>query len=157
VSNQQSSREQVNVRARQRNASRLSLWLLRSDVGPLVERSLTALWYTAQIGRPVVLPVHAARHRDEFVVLVGNADHKTWWRHFRQSAGVEIWTDGGWRPGLGVVENGDSSLAATAYQLARPGAQLDQDATFVRISRMDRRIRVRRCTGVGWRGCGSGS
>lgn len=113
--------------------NRLVLWLLRSDLGPLVERGVAAVRYSARDGRSVVLPVQPVRHADELVVFVGRPEQKTWWRHFRRPAEVEVWTDGRWRPGVGVVETGEHSRAAAGHRLARPGVRSDQDATFVRI------------------------
>jgi hypothetical protein len=70
--------------------NRAVLAVLRSRLHGLLDAGLCELRYADRSGRTVSLPVLYAAASDRFVVLVGDAADKRWWRHFRQPAAVEI-------------------------------------------------------------------
>ncbi|GAA3455675.1 hypothetical protein [Dactylosporangium matsuzakiense] len=93
--------------------------------------ALTALRYTARDGRTVTLPVMAAHDRQRITVLVGKAETKQWWRHFRTPAPVEVWIGGQWRTGLARVCV--DAAAVAAYHRRFPRARTGASPTFVTI------------------------
>ena len=100
----------MNTAARTRShpplANRCVLAMLRSPLHRLLDPGLRELRYRGRrTGRRIALPVMYAQSGNRFVVLVGNAPGKTWWRHFETPMPVEVrrrnrvrqWARGGWR------------------------------------------------------------
>jgi hypothetical protein len=94
-------------------ANRGVLALLRSPLHRLLDPGLRELRYRARrSGRTVALPVMYAQSGDRFVVLVGNAPSKVWWRHFTTPAPVEVRRGHRVRQGIGrVVRPGEDGYA----------------------------------------------
>lgn len=85
--------------------------------GRLMPTSLVVLRYVSRTGATITFAVQAARDTDRLLVVVGNADRKRWWRHFRTPAPVEVCLHGGWFGAVGrVVDAG----AAPAYRRRFP-------------------------------------
>ena len=68
-------------------ANRCVLAVLRSPLYTLLDPGLRELRYRGRrSGRSIALPVMYARDGNRFVVLVGNAPGKSWWRNFQTPA-----------------------------------------------------------------------
>jgi hypothetical protein len=96
--------------------------LLRSPMHRLADSRLCELRYVGpKSGRAVTLPVMYAPWRSDFVVLVGNADQKQWWRAFRSPQDVQVCAGRNAKRGRGVVLTSNDARfadAAAAYQHA---------------------------------------
>jgi hypothetical protein len=99
-------------------ANRWVLAMLRSPLHRLLDPGLRELRYRAgRSGRQVALPVMYAQSGDRFVVLVGNAPGKTWWRHFRTPEPVEVRRWRRVRRGVGRVIGRDEDGYAEAVRV----------------------------------------
>ncbi|MEV0726582.1 hypothetical protein AB0I37_27855 [Micromonospora purpureochromogenes] len=84
--------------------NRVTLAVLRSRRWHrLLDGQLCELRYKAGDGRMISLPVLYAAAGDRYVVLVGDASDKRWWRHFRRPGAVEVCRGGRSRPGIGRI------------------------------------------------------
>ncbi|MEU2170937.1 hypothetical protein ACH47V_25775 [Micromonospora chersina] len=101
--------------------NRLILAVLRSRrLHGLLDGQLCEVRYRAADGRPVSLPVLYAAAEEQYVVLVGDASDKRWWRHFRRPADVQLCRGGRCRTGLGrVVPPDDPAFGPAAQAYAR--------------------------------------
>ncbi|GAA2223402.1 hypothetical protein ACFY2R_18520 [Micromonospora olivasterospora] len=101
--------------------NRLILAVLRSRrLHGLLDGQLCEVRYRAADGRAVSLPVLYAVAGERYVVLVGDASDKCWWRHFRRPAEVQVCRGGRCRTGLGrVVPRGDPAFGPAAQAYAR--------------------------------------
>src|SRR5262245_13345452 len=112
------------ARPHQRFANRCVLAMLRSPLHRLLDPGLRELRYrAARSGRQIALPVTFAQSGDRFVVLVGNATGKTWWRNFRTPRPVEVRRGRRVRHGTGrVLRRGEDGYAeAVRVYAARHG------------------------------------
>lgn len=112
----------------------VTLWML---AGPLGRRStLIGVRYPARDGKRVALPVQAASDgADGFDVAVADPSRKTWWRHFRRPAPLEVLTGGRWRPATAVVvADGADARNRSRYAARFPGVTLAPDTRMVRIT-----------------------
>jgi hypothetical protein len=112
---------------------RMMLWLI---AGPLGRRSsLIAVRYRSARGKLVALPVQAARDgAGGFDVAVADAARKSWWRHFRRPAPLEVLADGEWRAATGVVAPEGADAAHRSRYAARfPGIRLNPGTRMVRL------------------------
>jgi len=76
------------------------LGLLRSPLHVLLDPGICELRYRGRrTGRTVALPVIYAEHGDAYVVLVGDAPDKRWWRNFTEPRPVEVRRAGHLRAG----------------------------------------------------------
>lgn len=65
--------------------------LLRSPLHRLLDRHVLLLGYTGcRTGRRYIIPVAYRRERTDYVVRVGGAERKTWWRNLRGGAPVTL-------------------------------------------------------------------
>ncbi|RZU73031.1 hypothetical protein EV384_1424 [Micromonospora kangleipakensis] len=96
--------------------NRATLAILRSPRWHrLLDAQLCELRYRANDGRDISLPVLYAATDDRYVVLVGDASDKRWWRHFRRPGPVEVRRGGRCRTGLGrILTPPDSAFGAAA-------------------------------------------
>jgi hypothetical protein len=94
-------------------ANRWVLALLRSPLHRLLDPGLRELRYRGhRSGRQIALPVMYAQSGDRFVVLVGNAPAKTWWRNFETPTPVEVRRGRRVRHGIGwIVRPGEDGYA----------------------------------------------
>ncbi|MFD4251425.1 hypothetical protein ACFWQL_16955 [Amycolatopsis thermoflava] len=108
--------------ARRGIGNHVVLGLLCSALAPLAGGRLCVLRYRARRGGEVVeFPVGHVRDGDHVLVMAGRAARKTWWRHFRAPAPVEVRLPGGWSAGVGRVLHGAEREAALAvYRHHRP-------------------------------------
>lgn len=110
--------------------NRAILAVLRSPrLHGLLDGQLCELRYRAGEGRPVSLPVLYAVTDDRYVVLVGDASDKRWWRHFRRPDTVQVCRGGRCRTGLGRIVPPDDPVfgpASEAYA-RRHGVQVGPD------------------------------
>jgi hypothetical protein len=67
-------------------------------------------------GRGVALPVIYARHGEGFVVVVGDAPDKQWWRNFTDPRPVEVRRGGQLRVGICRVVAPDDPAYQPAWQ-----------------------------------------
>ena len=112
----------------------ITLWML---AGPLGRHStLIGVRYRARDGKQVALPVQAAPDgAGGFVVAVADASHKSWWRHFRQPAALEVLTGGRWRPATAVVaEEGADAGDRSRYAARFPRLPLAPATRMVRVA-----------------------
>lgn len=112
---------------------RMMLWLI---AGPLGRRSsLIGLRYRSMRGELVALPVQAARDgAGGFDVAVADAPRKSWWRHFRTPAAVEVLVDGEWRAATGAVAPQEADADHRSRYLARfPRIRLSPQTRMVRL------------------------
>jgi hypothetical protein len=113
--------------------------LLLSPMHPLLSRSIVVLRFRGRrTGRSVTVPVqYAELDARTLVVLVGDADAKTWWRSFREGPHpVLVRLRGADRSGTGaVVPAQDPAYAdlARGYAAQQPRAELASGATLVRV------------------------
>jgi hypothetical protein len=114
--------------------NRIVMQLLGSDLRPLLENAVAVLRYTARSGAQIKVPVQAAHDRGRIVVLAGNADKKRWWRHFTPPAAVDVWHDGKWHGGTGVVMIGGAAEGAGVYRRVYPRHTVPANATFVVVT-----------------------
>ncbi len=113
------------VRPHRPLANRCVLALLRSPLRRLLDPGLRELRYRAlRSGRTIALPVMFAQSGDRFIVLVGNAPAKVWWRHFRTPAAVEVRRGRRVRPGIGRVIRPDDDGYAEAVRVYAARHQL---------------------------------
>ncbi|WP_328465769.1 hypothetical protein OHA21_44430 [Actinoplanes sp. NBC_00393] len=106
--------------------------LLMSPFSGLLPDGLVVLRYTSSAGALITLPVQAAAttpHGLTFVVAVGQASTKRWWRHFRRPAQVQVWLSGTWHPAIGQVK--DSAAAFDVYR--RRFSRARPDGTWVLV------------------------
>ncbi len=76
------------------------LGLLRSPLHAVLDPGICELRYRGRrTGRTVALPVIYAEHGDAYVVLVGDAPDKRWWRNFTGPRPVEVRRAGHLRAG----------------------------------------------------------
>ena len=102
--------------------------LLRSPLGRLLGRRLAVLRYTGvRTGRRHALVCGYARTSRAGGVLVGDAEHKVWWRNLRRPADVDLWLAGRHVPARAVAVVGSEDPAGAerglrAYLRVRPDA-----------------------------------
>ncbi|RBY87644.1 nitroreductase/quinone reductase family protein [Blastococcus sp. TF02A-30] len=113
--------------------------VLRTRLGRRLGRGLAVLRYTgARTGQPHELVCQYARDGASVWVLVGDAEHKTWWRNLRSPAPVELWLAGEHVRATAVAlpSTGDEGAAGlTVYLAAVPAARRavgPQGVTMVR-------------------------
>lgn len=96
---------------------------------------LIGVRYLTRGWRCVALPVQGARDGSRVDVAVASASRKTWWRHFRRSAPLEVLLDGRWRAATAVVASGPAEDDARRRYAARfPAARLAADTRMVTVS-----------------------
>lgn len=104
--------------------------LLQSPVRHVLPRSMVLLRYVSASGATITLPVQAAQDGARFVVLVGDAERKRWWRHFRHAAAVDVYLDGAWHRTVGQVATATGE-AASVYRHRFPRTRPPDPAVFV--------------------------
>lgn len=120
--------------------NRVVVGLLCSPLHRVMSGSLVLLRFRGRrTGSLVMLPVqYVEPDGSTLLVLVGDADHKTWWRSFRDCEHpLEVRLRGGLRSGTGrVLTSDDPSCAAlaAAYAARRPRVVPPAGATLVRIT-----------------------
>jgi hypothetical protein len=93
------------------------LALLRSPLHGMLDAGLCELRYRGRrSGRHIALPVLYAAYGDTFVVLVGDAPAKRWWRNFTAPAPVEIRRGGRTRAGTGRILSPDDPTYPDAWR-----------------------------------------
>jgi hypothetical protein len=146
------------TRRRQPAFNPLVVWLLQSRFHGLASGSLAVVRYRGRVtGIERAFPVQYTTAGKEFVILVGRANQKTWWRSFRTPWPITLVHRGVRVAGTEVVVHGDTDeghrLAATYFArfpragrptglLVRRGESLDPGAvsaaaaglTLVRVS-----------------------
>ncbi|WP_212999843.1 hypothetical protein [Winogradskya consettensis] len=125
--------------------------VLQSPISHVLPRSVVLLRYVSTTGATITLPVQAAQDSERFVVLVGNAGRKRWWRHFRRAASAEVWLDGESHHVVGEVVDGTGE-AASFYRRRFPRTAGAEPAVFVELrcdSRTPSELRRVRCPSVG--------
>lgn len=71
--------------------NRIVLAVLHTPLRFLLDPGICELSFTGRrTGRPVRLPVIYAHDEATVAVLVGDADHKTWWRNFSSPRPVDV-------------------------------------------------------------------
>ena len=86
--------------------------LLRTRAGRRLGSRLGVLRYTgARSGRPRELVVGYARSGPTVWIVVGQPQHKTWWRNLARPAPVTLWLAGQQVHGRGVVVEGAAQPA----------------------------------------------
>jgi len=116
------------TRRRRSFGNRWVLAMLRSPLHRLLDPGLRELRYRGhRSGRRIALPVMYAQSGDRFVVLVGNAPAKTWWRNFGTPAPVEVRRGRRVRRGTGrVVRRGEDGYAEAVRVYAARHALVPQ-------------------------------
>jgi hypothetical protein len=126
-------------------ANRCVLAVLRSPLHALLDPGLRELRYTGRrSGRHYAVPVMYAHAGDRYIVLVGDAPAKTWWRNFASPAPVQVCRGRVARRGTGrIIRPGEDGYldAARAYTarhglVPQPGERLlviDVPATDPRV------------------------
>ena len=111
-----------------RVANPVLLWLLRTRVGRRLGRRLAVLRYTgARTGRPRELVVMYVRTAAAVWIVVGGAEHKSWWRNLAAPADVTLWLAGEELTGRAVAVEGraqpdEARRGLTAYLAGMPAA-----------------------------------
>jgi F420H(2)-dependent quinone reductase len=110
--------------------NRMVLGLLRSPAHGLLNPGMCELRYQGRrTGRRIALPVLYARHGDQFVVVVGDAPHKNWWRNFIHPAPVQARRGGQLRPGTGRVVPPDDPSYQPAWHAYQHGQHVNPEPT----------------------------
>lgn len=70
----------------------------------------------ARSGRLIMTPTQYARSPDGFVILVGQAERKQWWRNFREPRPAELLIQRRWLPveARAVIGRDDPATAASS-------------------------------------------
>jgi hypothetical protein len=106
------------------------LGLLRSPAHGLLDPGMCELRYQGQrTGRQVALPVIYARLGEQFVVVVGDARHKQWWRHFVHPAPVQVRRGGQLRSGICRVVPPNDPSYQPAWQAYERGQHVQREPT----------------------------
>jgi hypothetical protein len=111
-----------------RVANPVLLRLLRTRAGRRAGRRLAVLRYTGlRTGRPHELVAMYVRTAATVWVLVGAAEHKSWWRNLTAPADVVLWLAGERMPGRAVAVEGaaqpdEAWRGLTAYLAGMPVA-----------------------------------
>jgi hypothetical protein len=93
--------------------------LLRTPVGRGLGRSLMVVRYVGTVtGQAHELVVQYARDGDTVWVLVGRAEHKTWWHNLRRPGDVDLWLAGEHVRARAVAVSGELDPAPAAEGLA---------------------------------------
>jgi deazaflavin-dependent oxidoreductase (nitroreductase family) len=114
--------------------------LLRGPLGRWLGRSLAVVRYTGRrTGEPHELVCQYVRDGDRVWILVGEAEHKTWWRNLRTPEAVELWLAGRHVTATAVAvvgqedpEEGGRGLAVYSTRMPRVGAVAVADLVMVR-------------------------
>jgi deazaflavin-dependent oxidoreductase (nitroreductase family) len=86
--------------------------LLRTRAGRVLGRRLAVLRYTgARTGRPHELVTMYVRTGDTAWIVVGQPEHKSWWRNLRTPAEVTLWLAGEQVDARAVTVEGDRQAA----------------------------------------------
>jgi hypothetical protein len=97
--------------------NRMVLGLLRSPLHGLLDPGICELRYRGRrTGRAVALPVIYARHGDGYVVVVGGAPDKLWWRNFTDPRPVQVRQGGRLRAGICRVVAPDDPAYEPAWR-----------------------------------------
>ena len=96
--------------------NRAVLAVLRSPLHGLLDARLCELRYESRAGRDVALPVLYAARDNRFVVLIGDAPDKWWWRHFIDPSAVAVRRGRQRRAGSGRVVTADDPAYAAAWR-----------------------------------------
>lgn len=110
--------------------------LARSPAHRLVGRHTAVLRYTAPTsGRTVLLPVEAVRDGERWLVAVGSAEGKTWWKAFRRPHAATLQAGSRTRAVTGqLLGQQERAAALTAYLRGRGrGGRLDPDTPVVEL------------------------
>lgn len=103
--------------------------LLRGPAGRHLGRGLAVLRYTGRrTGQPHELVCQYVRSGATVWVLVGRAEHKTWWRNLREPREVELWVAGEHVRAravavLGAEQPEEAVAGLTAYLAGMPAAR----------------------------------
>jgi hypothetical protein len=91
--------------------------------------------YIARSAATVALPVQGARDGTRVDVAVASASRKTWWRHFRRPARLQVLLEGEWRAATAIVVSGAAEEEARRRYLARfPASRLAPDTRMVTVT-----------------------
>jgi len=105
--------------ARMRFANALVIRLLESPLHRLLSSSVAVVTYIAADGRRIRLPVNYVQTGEVVVVVPGQAQHKTWWRHFRGASAAQLLVRGKLLYGVGEVVDGAGATVGLALYLRR--------------------------------------
>jgi hypothetical protein len=114
--------------------------VLRTPLGHSLGRSLAVLRYTGRrTGAPHELVCQYVRDGDRVWILVGQAEHKTWWRNLRTPTPVELWLAGRRLRATAVTLVGredpeECGKGLTVYSVAVPRAAATPVAGTVMVS-----------------------
>ncbi|MGV1008039.1 MAG: hypothetical protein ACOYBY_05450 [Dermatophilaceae bacterium] len=110
--------------------NRLVMILATSPLHWLLGPYTHVLRYTGpRSGRSVQLPLWAVRTSDEWLVVVGEHERKTWWRAFRQPLAATLVSGGQSRQLVGQLLGGpERDAALTAYLRKVPMARRSTSA-----------------------------
>ena len=73
--------------------------VLRSPMHRVLSGSTDLVRYrTRTSGKEIVTPTQYAERGDEVVILVGDAEGKSWWRNFRTDGNIDLLIRGRWVP-----------------------------------------------------------
>jgi hypothetical protein len=101
--------------------------LLHSPLHGLLDPGICELRYTGRrTGRTVALPVMYARYGEQFVVVVGDAADKRWWRTFTRPYPVEVCRGHECRAGTGRIVHPDSPAYRPAWDAYTRRQHLDR-------------------------------
>jgi hypothetical protein len=110
--------------------NRIVLGVLRSPVHGLLDPGMCELRYRGRrTGRQVALPVLYARHGEQFVVIVGDAPDKQWWRNFISPAPVQVRRGGQLRSAIGRVVTPDDPAFEPAWRAYEEGQHVEREPT----------------------------
>ena len=115
--------------------------ILRSPAHPMLSGSTVLIRYTGNhTGTQYTLPVQYADAHHGFVVMVGDADTKTWWRNFTDMGQVQVLLKGTWVPMTAHALRGDDEpdavtplLRSYAARFPKVVKSLDGDTLEERV------------------------
>ncbi len=110
--------------------NRMVLGVLRSPLHGLLDAGMCELRYRGRrTGRSVALPVLYARYGEQFVVVVGDAADKRWWRNFTDPGPVQVRRGDQLRAGICRVVAPDDPSYEPAWQAYVQGQQVWREPT----------------------------
>ena len=106
--------------------------ILRSPAHPMLSGSTVLIRYTGnRTGKKYALPVQYADAHHGLVVLVGEAENKTWWRNFADMGQLQVLLKGAWVPMTAHALRGDDEPDAVT-PLLRSYAAVPQGGEVAR-------------------------
>ncbi len=116
--------------------------ILQSPAHPILSGSTALIRYTGNhTGERYTLPVQYADAHNGLVVMVGQADTKTWWRNFIDMGQVKVLLKGTWIPMTAHALRGEEEPEAVTPLLRSYAIRFPKVAKSLDGNTLDERVR----------------